>query len=470
MTPSVSAFLHRFWLQGLFLLVILSRLPFLGTGYGSDGDAWRVAETADHLARTGEYHVSRFPGYPLNELVFVPLVGTGGSFLTNGATLLAFLVLLFIWHRLVRERTNHPRLLVAALAFTPMVWANSAGTMDYVWSLLFLILAVHALLSRRIVLAGVCLGAATGFRPVNAVAAVPLLLLLHLEDKSPRDAAGFILSASLTAILAFTPVWLTYGVSGWIDGTRFQAGLTHLTVIQRALYWAYRSVYSVGLPAFLVAAYILIKRRRNVAALFSSRSSFLIAAVGIVGAFAVLFFAYPLEREYLLPALPFLFIILDAVALRREFLLFTLCLAMYAFVNIDVIEHRFGAGSIGLDVREGVVVEELHKRTSYLDERERIAQTAFVHSSIIMTGKGPAFWFRNPHVEEDTVWKNFDTKDVVVHQRSNPNVLFVDILLGPEIADMQRRGFDVYCVEPMTDYIAYVAGIDLQRAGVKILR
>jgi hypothetical protein len=35
---------------------------------------------------------------------------------------------------------------------------------------------------------------------------------------------------------------------------------------------------------------------------------------------------------------------------------------------------------------------------------------------------------------------------------------------------MQRRGFDVYCVEPMADYIAYVAGIDLQRAGVKILR
>ncbi|MEP6937397.1 MAG: hypothetical protein ABI871_04945, partial [Chthoniobacterales bacterium] len=49
--------------------VALSRLPFLDAGYGVNVDAWRVARAARHIAQTGEYEASRFPGYPVHEIV-----------------------------------------------------------------------------------------------------------------------------------------------------------------------------------------------------------------------------------------------------------------------------------------------------------------------------------------------------------------------------------------------------------------
>lgn len=54
----------------MLVCVALSQLPFLDAGYGMHVDAWRVARAGRHIAQTGEYEVSRFPGYPVHEIVF----------------------------------------------------------------------------------------------------------------------------------------------------------------------------------------------------------------------------------------------------------------------------------------------------------------------------------------------------------------------------------------------------------------
>jgi hypothetical protein len=53
--------------------VALSRLAFLTPGYGVNVDAWRVARVARQLSETGIYEVSRFPGYPVQEILFLAL-------------------------------------------------------------------------------------------------------------------------------------------------------------------------------------------------------------------------------------------------------------------------------------------------------------------------------------------------------------------------------------------------------------
>ena len=50
-------------------VVLLSRVPFLFSGYGLDPDSWEVAITAKHISETGVYEVSRFPGYPVHEFI-----------------------------------------------------------------------------------------------------------------------------------------------------------------------------------------------------------------------------------------------------------------------------------------------------------------------------------------------------------------------------------------------------------------
>ena len=69
----------------LLIAVALSRLPFLGTGYGINVDAWRVARVARQLSETGLYEVSRFPGYPVQEIV-CSWLWRGGPWALNGAS------------------------------------------------------------------------------------------------------------------------------------------------------------------------------------------------------------------------------------------------------------------------------------------------------------------------------------------------------------------------------------------------
>ena len=68
-------------------LVLLTRLPFLGPGYGADPDSWRVAWAARAIATTSRYEASRFPGYPLQEFAS-SLVWRGGPLALNGMSAL----------------------------------------------------------------------------------------------------------------------------------------------------------------------------------------------------------------------------------------------------------------------------------------------------------------------------------------------------------------------------------------------
>ena len=72
-------------LSAFVLLVFLSRLPFLSAGYGLDGDSWAVAITALKLHETGNYIVSRLPGYPVQEWLTSLVIG-GGPFAVNCLT------------------------------------------------------------------------------------------------------------------------------------------------------------------------------------------------------------------------------------------------------------------------------------------------------------------------------------------------------------------------------------------------
>ena len=83
--------------------IVLTRLPFLDTSvYGLDTDAARIAAAGAAWVETGTYVPSRFPGYPLPEMVAAalwsggggPLLFSGLSALLSGAAAAAFFLLL----------------------------------------------------------------------------------------------------------------------------------------------------------------------------------------------------------------------------------------------------------------------------------------------------------------------------------------------------------------------------------------
>lgn len=215
------------------VVVLASRLPLLGHGYGGDPDAWRAMWAAQRFLETGVYRPSRVPGFPLPEFVDAVMLQVGlGSSLAVGmvsAVLSAVAAALFgcLLLPLGRGRATAGAL---ALAFTPVVYVASLGAMDYVWGLTFFLAATLCVTARRIGWAAVLLGLAVASRPTYALAFLPLALLLVdveparlLQARVWRRLATLAVGSGVVALAFFVPAFLTVGfvrptVYGtWVD-------------------------------------------------------------------------------------------------------------------------------------------------------------------------------------------------------------------------------------------------------------
>jgi hypothetical protein len=287
------------WL--LTALVFASRLPYLRPGYGTDPDAYRVIAAARAL-RAGEYTASRLPGYPLHEALTALLL-PGGPRLVNGGTALvsalAALALFRLAEQLGLDRLR-ATLLALAFAFTPVVFVNSTSSIDYLWSICFVLWSAVQLVSGRAWLAGILLGAAIGTRLTAGAMIVPLLVL----NGSARFAAlRLSLGAAASAALFFAPVLITYGFAF------FQYDATQTVSWQRAVDRATLDVWgSPGVYAFLGVFAIAVCARKQIGRAFRrpgmrSLSSVVCSALLLFGAAFVIL---PLEAGYLIPCVPFL--------------------------------------------------------------------------------------------------------------------------------------------------------------------
>lgn len=450
-------------------LVVLSRLPFLWTGYGADADAWMVAHAAETIWRTGEYQASRLPGYPLHEMLFAPIVAAGGPSLSNAVTLLCTLFLLTLWYHLAWLLTRFPLLSTLCLAFTPLFWINSATALDYVWSLLCILLSFAALLKARTVISGILLGLAVGFRPTNAAAGVPLLILLLLQKRSGKEIFQFLGAALLTGFVALTPVLVHYGPVQWIRETRLEMSDIHFSSWDRLLFFVYRSAYTIGPLAVGAGAVLLAAHRAAIRNAIEARDPIFLSSAAFIVTYLLLFLGYPLERAYLIPAIPFFLVIVGATANRKEFIILTCCMISFSFVNPDVVVHKAAVGTPGFNVHAGMVFDDWHKRKTLLEDRERIANITLQGKAIVMVGGGAAFWYKNERVVQDSSADWQSIREVVVKQKGNQGVRFVALLSKSELVVVRSLGYQVYCLASAQSYVERVTGMDMATEGVTII-
>jgi hypothetical protein len=453
----------------LLSVVVLTRLPFLSIGYGADADAWRVAHSASLLWNTGVYEPSRFPGFPLHEVLSAPFVGIGDAPLSNTATLIACLLLLLAWQRVTLGRTNHQPALVIAMAFAPLVWKNSSVTMDYIWSLLGIVLSLASALRKEHWHAGFWIGVAAGFRPLNFIAIFPLASLLYFQRTTRKQMLAFFATALATTIAAFLPLIAKYGVLGWVSSTLAATSDISIPLSERILQFGYRSVTSIGIPATIASICIVLLRRHSFASEIRQHNPFVIASLGGLIVFTGLYFWFPLEREYLLPAFPFGFLLLDRIATRRDMLIFVTCLLSFVFVNFDVIEHHGFKGSPGLNVHAGIVIEEFDKREYIPSLRESLGKVSVGGQALVMTGGDMELWFDNPALAVDTsaFWRSFG--EPVFFQKRNLETRFIRVLTQDEIRKVREMGYIVYCGDWNKEYIERISGYVMEDEGVRIL-
>jgi len=320
--PSVEPRRERWLLAFATIAIFATRLPWIGAGYGSDPDGYRVVLAARAIAQTGQYRASRLPGFPVYEYL-TALSAQGPPWLSNAITAVfsaaAFVLLVLI---LRYFKVGAAVLIAAGFAMTPVIYLNSCCTMDYVPALALMLGATYALLQHRLMLAGLCLGLATGCRITAGVLGIAMCLWLWLEYSPRRAITACLLLGStslLVAALCFVPVYRQYGSDffSFYDNAWYPPWNV---VYARALpnVWGYPGL--LALAALLLAApfYTSALRERWRERWRERRTRHGVAFAGLaVVLYGLIFLRLPDESGYLVPEVPLVLLLIALLSPMR---------------------------------------------------------------------------------------------------------------------------------------------------------
>jgi hypothetical protein len=443
--------------------VLLTRLPFLSAGYGADPDAWTIIYAAQRMAATGRYQYSRFPCFPVPEIFYTGIYWAG-PFGCNLVTAIFSAAVFLLFVLIMRHYKAECSLLGGfALAFTPVIFINSANTMDYIWALCFILGATYGVLRRRPVLAGISLGLAIGCRISSGAMLLPLSMLWKCKkgdrakgdcpdlrghrrealvgengtvpfksQKAPvpscpwKPALLFTVVALATGAIAYLPPFYYYG-TGFLR-VYAQGYLPLAFVRQQFMEGVWGPVGVAALAVALAAAVVARLRGQapyqtaplplisekgdcpNSSGAIAQRWS---AKMGLsplclqnvpapcpcpdkwtlwcwilaVAIYVAAFFAAPHEAGYLIPALPFVILLLARGIDRRVFQFFCLAVIASSFITVN----RRG---VHLD---GPMIDEHRLRRLYtarVDDIVRKTQSLPARSMVIAGSYTAMVWVK----------------------------------------------------------------------------
>ena len=401
--------------------------PLTLLGYGSDGDAWLVAETSERMWAQREYLASRTTGFPLFELAVTPLVHAGEWFLSNLFAMAGGVALLLALFRLGnRGHLRRPLLVVLGLSFSPIIIKNSSVTMDYVPALAAMTWAYVALLEGRHTLCALLIGLACGFRPSSGLFVIPCAVYLLLEKRSLIAPVRLGIIAFVAGVVAYSPSLLKYGIRSPMSAIALDAR-TLVLIGGYNITQLFGIVATVALMVGIGYAILRMMRERQE---YLVSPHFALHAVNILlwlGLFALI----PEETEYLLPLLPSVVFLLDAVASDRAAVGVTALILLQHVVAFDMLGGTSGERYIQPAVRPGLTIADIQDRRFKLSTRDAATRYQASVPTVLMLGYA---WIPSRH----DAW-TWDPAYDMARQRDGK--LFVSSPIRDE-AELQRLKAD----------------------------
>ena len=304
--------------------VVLTRLPFIWSGFGTDTDTWKFASAVREMADSGHYTASRMPGYPLMEWLCTPLARLG-PWAPNLLSAFAAAACAWLAARVfARHGVRDAWLAGAAFVFLPAAYIAGTSSIDYLWAIAFALAAWLDAGEGRAARAGLWLALAVGTRITSALFVAPLAWLVwhSVRGEVGSRSRRVLTMAGVGAVLGaawYVPGFLRYGWSmfsyseirgGQSSALHFLAGMLHpgdsgvpipLVAGQATvLLWGV-----VGSAAIALALASLAWRPRA-----AERAAKLVpgsapAVAGLVLLEALTYLRLPHDEGYLLPAVPF---------------------------------------------------------------------------------------------------------------------------------------------------------------------
>jgi len=314
-----------------FLAVcVLLLLPLCFIGYGSDNDTFGVLEAGRSTWHLHHPVTSRNPGYWTYEAIVYFLARMGGHIVTNLGSLCVGAVA--VWRFLVMSRrlgVRFPKLMAACLVATPVFAIACTSTMDYVWSLLGIVVFIELLIADRLLLAILPAAFAFAVRGSNgaliagAIAGAIGGELYFRRRLTPR--ALLLIGVGIAAALLGSPPYIaSYHFAGnSMAFARAMAGPAEMwTMKMRIGRFGYKTLYLFGPAAWVLCAAGFAVRGDAAAEASDSVLQYRRRAVpiliGVVAMNAVLFFDWSIEISYLIPGEFFLLLLLGMTLMAKK--------------------------------------------------------------------------------------------------------------------------------------------------------
>jgi len=429
----IKKFLDLDWTEKpyIFFMIIsfvLSRVPLLNLGFGSDSDSWRVAISAFDLHYFGIYHPSRFPGYPLPEF-FNSLIINYGWLATNIATMILSLISVIIFAKILKElNIKNKGLIVITYAFLPILWVNSASTMDYMWALTFIMFTWFFIIRKQYALAGLIMGLAIGSRITSSLLILPFVYLILSENKRINDVIYYLIAAIMTSLILYLPLFLQYNLGF----------LTYQPVLMGAMAIFSDVCQNFGLLAVIFALILFILSSKSLLHKVFEKDTltfFLLFSVGIV---FILYVKTPYEVAYLIPAVPFLLILLNNITKEKFFIILCILLISNSFVSFTLVD----SSNI---TREGIITNDMAIR--YTIAQTQSVLTSNMTNAVIITGEHlPSLNYFYEKLNKDQKFlltKNGNSLGISGYENSGKNVKYVYLIPLDELKKLQKEGYKI---------------------------
>ena len=353
------------------------------------------AHSATQLVQTGIYKPSRLPGNPLFEWSLAAVVPWGGHRASNGLVLLAHGLLVTAFWRQYGERPNRG-LWTATLALTPIALVNATTTMDYLPGLAFALLGYTAACRGRPRMAALWLGLSIGIRLSNVLLALPVALVL--ADRAPRRALlDFTLLSGLIGGAFYLPIFWKSGLEMLVVPPTLD------TLAQRIQRTGYNALRLFGPLASVGILALLALRARTIGASLAGalreRDAEVFAELAAVALMLALFVLHPAEPEYLLPIVPFSYLLMSRWLSRGLAVALCVLVLSDALFTVDFKGGESGRRALTFSPGWGLVVENYRGRREFEALRQGVARFDRAEPAVIMTGLPQSLTFENDGVE-----------------------------------------------------------------------
>lgn len=457
----------------LFLIVLVSRLPFLYAGYGVEEDSWGIALAAFHTKLTGIYEPSRFPGHPVQELIYSALWGAGPLVFNGLCALFSAIAAVYFAKILELLRFRFYFLASLALAFVPVFYISSTYTIDFVWSEAFVLMSFYYLLKRNFIPVGIFLGLAVGCRITCGVMLLPYMIILWQQNNFRQNVIRFFKIAipmGVVVLLAFLPIILQFGTTFFMYYDQFP-----YPPLTKVLYKMTLGVFgAIGLWAIVWMVFtIFVKRKwKQPGSLFEGNINkrIVFCSFLLIGLYIISYFRLPQKSGYMLPVIPFVILLFGYYLDARNFKILCAAFLLSSFLcSINLTDKLRGAAyspmavtfrvsgqELFFDVLSGPVFSDYSKRKQKMNYTEEvIAKAATIQSkTVIIAG----WWYNEIMVTEinrsqDNLLLNpllpLSAHAFFTH---NPNVRFEAYIDEATMNTCRESGYRIYYLPEQNIY------------------